>query len=192
MIKYFFLILMTSMMACGDQASGTTTQTPSEPTSSSPSTNASSSAPASPTTSASPVATETPAAPVVSSQTPASPASGGARIPLTGIYWKLIELNGKNIEGKTAKEMYLFLDPSSPQLKSHSGCNLVMGEAKTSGPNKMRFINLLSTTMPCNTPDIDSAFQKAMEEVAEYAINGNNLQLNKKGSVPVMKFVAKR
>ena len=192
MIKYFFLILMASMMSCGDQASGTSTQTPSEPNSITPSTNASPSAPSSPETSASPVAAETPSTPAASSQTPASPVSGGPRIPLTGIYWKLIELNGKNIEGKTAKEMYLFLDPSSPQFKSHSGCNLVMGEVKTSGANKMWFINLLPTSGPCNTPDIDIEFQKAIEEVAEYAINGNNLQLNKKGSVPVMKFVAKK
>lgn len=88
--------------------------------------------------------------------------------------------------------MYIFFDPSSPQFKSHSGCNLVMGEAKTTGANKIWFINLLPTTMPCNTPKIDAEFQKALEVVAEYAINGNNLQLNKKGAVPVMKFVAKR
>ncbi len=192
MIKYFFLILMTSMMSCGDQASGTSTQTPSEPTSSTPSTSASSSTPESPANTTSPGTPETNANQVTNTQTPASPVSGGARIPLTGIYWKLIELNGKNIEGKTEKEMYLFLDPSSPQFKSHSGCNLVMGEAKTSGSNKMWFINLLPTTMPCNTPEIDTEFQKALEQVAEYAITGNNLQLNKKGSVPVLKFVAKR
>lgn len=192
MIKYLFLILMITSMSCGERATDTNTQTASETTSNSPATNPSTSTPASPATSSTPVAAETPSTPSASSQTAASPVSGGARIPLTGIYWKLIELNGKNIEGKTEKEMYLFLDPSSPQFKSHSGCNLVMGEAKTSGANKMWFINLLPTTMPCNTPEIDTEFQKALEQVAEYAINGNNLLLNKKGSVTVMKFVAKK
>ncbi len=192
MIKYLFLILMITSMSCGERATDTNAQTASESTSNSPVTNPSPSTPASPATSASPVAAESPATPAASSQSPASPASGGPRIPLTGIYWKLIELNGKNIEGKTAKEMYIFLDPSSPQFKSHSGCNLVMGEVKTSGANKMWFINLLPTTMPCNTPEIDTEFQKALEEVADYSINGNNLLLNKKGSVPVMKFVAKK
>lgn len=192
MIKFLFSILLLSTISCSDHASGTsTTQTPSEPTSSSPAANGPSSTPSSPATSASQGTPETPAS-TPSPQTLASPVTGGTRIPLTGIYWKLVELNGKNIEGKTAKEMYLFLDPSSPQFKSHSGCNLVMGEAKTSGTNKMWFINLLPTSGPCNTPEIDIEFQKAMDEVAEYAINSNSLQLNKKGSVPVMKFNAKR
>ncbi len=87
--------------------------------------------------------------------------------------------------------MYLLLDPGSPQFKSHSGCNLVMGEAKRGGTNQMWFINLLPTTSPCNTPDIDIEFQKALEAVTDYTQNGNILLLNKKGGVPVMKFMAK-
>ena len=190
MIKYLLLLLLISLISCGDRTTDTNVQSKSEPTSSSPAANESNS-PVSTTTN-SPGTPETPVKPSTAAQTPAAPVSSGSRIPLTGIYWKLIELNGKNIEGKTAKEMYLFLDPSSAQFKSHSGCNLVMGEAKTTGTNKMWFINLLPTTMPCNTPEIDVEFQKTMEQVAEYSINGNNLQLNKKGAVPLMKFVVKK
>jgi heat shock protein HslJ len=131
------------------------------------------------------------AAPTASQQTPAAQNVPGSQSPLTGTYWKLIELNQNNIEGKTAKEMYLLLDPSSPQFKSHSGCNLVMGEAKRGGTNQMWFINLLPTTSPCTTPDIDVEFQKALEAVTDYTQNGNILLLNKKGGVPVMKFMAK-
>jgi heat shock protein HslJ len=179
-------------MSCGNRASDSVAQTASEPTTSSSAVSESSPEQASPSTSANSSSQETPATSPAGSQTPTAQGYGGPRIPLTGIYWKLIELNGKNIEGKTAKEMYIFMDPSSPQFKSHSGCNLVMGEVKTSGSNKMWFINLLPTTMPCNTPDIDTEFQKALEEVADYSINGNNLLLNKKGSVTVMKFIAKK
>ena len=99
---------------------------------------------------------------------------------------------GKTLKEKQQRKCTSFWTPSSAQFKSHSGCNLVMGEAKTTGTNKMWFINLLPTTMPCNTPEIDVEFQKAMEQVAEYSIIGNNLQLNKKGAVPLMKFVAKK
>ena len=110
---------------------------------------------------------------------------------MAGINWKLVELNGKNIEGKTAKEMYLFLDPSSPLFKSHSGCNLVTGEVKRGGTDQMWFINLLPTTMDCNTPDIDAEFQRALELVSFYKVTGKTLVLSKKGNVPVMTFIAK-
>lgn len=110
---------------------------------------------------------------------------------LTGTYWKLIELNGKHMEGKTAKEMYLQIDPASPQLKSHSGCNLVMGEAKVSGPNQLRFTNLLNTTSECKTPEIDAEFLKTMESIRYYSIKGNILTLGKGSSDTAMKFMAK-
>lgn len=111
--------------------------------------------------------------------------------PLTGTYWKVVELNGKSMEGKTEKEMYLFLDPSSAQFKSHSGCSMVLGEAKRGGANQMWFINLLPTTNTCKTPEIDAEFQKALEVISEYSLNGNVLLLSKKGSEPVMKLTTK-
>jgi len=115
----------------------------------------------------------------------------GPQSTLSGTYWKLLELNGQNIEGKTAKEMYLAIDPSSPQFKSHSGCNLVTGEVKRGGTDQMWFINLLPTTMECNTPDIDSEFQRTLELISFYKVTGRTLVLSKKGNVPVMTFMAK-
>jgi heat shock protein HslJ len=128
-----------------------------------------------------------------SAPTASTPArvSTGPQASLTGTYWKLLELNGKNMEGKTAKEMYLTIDPSSPQVKSHSGCSLVMAEAKTSGTNQLWFINLLNTTGECKTPDIDAEFIKAMEGISQYDIDGNILILSKGGAEPTMKFMAK-
>ena len=120
-----------------------------------------------------------------------APAEAINQTPLTGTYWKVVELNGKSMEGKTEKEMYLFLDPSSPQFKSHSGCSMVLGEAKRGGANQMWFINLLPTTNTCKTPEIDAEFQKALEVISEYSLNGNVLLLSKKGSVPVMKLTTK-
>ena len=175
-MKYLLIVLTISVMACGNQATDTNAQTPASPTA---------------TTSTTSTATGSPATAAGNQQTPPAQVSGGPRIPVTGMYWRLIELNGKNIEGKTAQEMYLTLDPTSPQFKSHSGCNMVMGEVKISGSNQMHFINLIPTSGPCNTPEIDTEFQKALEEVSEYTVSGNNLLLNKSGSVTVMKFVAK-
>jgi len=195
MMKYFFLFMMISVMSCGDKVSDANSQTAAGTTSTTQTTtNTTASVTDQPSTpeSTSPTTQETQALPVTNHSSTPAQVVPGQKSALTGTYWILLELNGKNIQGKTAKEMYFTIDPSSPQFKSHSGCNLVMGEVKTSGTNKMWFINLLPTSGPCNTPEIDVEFQKALEEVREYVVNGNNLVLSKKGSVPVMKFVARR
>ena len=188
-----FLVIFT--MACNEKATDTNSQVATEPvTTTSTVINDSARADNSTQTPASnmPSAQEKQAGSSSSQQPAATQVIPGQKSPLAGTYWRLLELNGKNVEGKTAREMYIFFDPSSAQFKSHSGCNLVMGEAKTRGTNQMWFINLLPTSGPCNTPEIDTEFQKAMEEVAGYVVNGTNLILSKKGSLPVMKFVAKR
>jgi heat shock protein HslJ len=166
-MKYLLLFVTICIMSCGDPSA----TTKSEPT-------------ATPMTSA-------PPAPDTSAQTTPVQVSSGTQSPLTGTYWKLMELNGKNMEGKTAKEMYLFLAPDSPQFKSHSGCNLIMGEAKFTGTNHLQFTNLLNTTSECKTPDIDAEFLKTMEAISGYAHKGNILLLTKGGSVTGMKFMAK-
>jgi heat shock protein HslJ len=90
----------------------------------------------------------------------------------------MIALNGKAMAGQTAKEMYLFLDPSSPQFKGHSGCNTVIGEAKRDGGNNLRFINLITTSMDCKTPAIEAEFTQALEGIRSYAIQGSMLALS--------------
>lgn len=162
-IKHLLIILTISIASCGDRASDST---PNQP-----------------------LASNDPA-PTSIQQSPPTQVAGSTNTPLAGTYWKVIELNGKNIEGKTTKEMYVFLDPSSPQMKSHSGCNMVMGEAKFTGPNQLRFTNLLNTTSPCNTPEIDEEFLKTMESITGYTHDGSSLILSN-GKTKVMKLAAK-
>lgn len=192
MTKYFSLFLLLIAMSCAEKTAETTTQAATEPAASTPtSTSAAPVDQAPATSSTSPVTQETQTTPATSQQPAATQVVPGKKYALTATYWILTELNGKNIEGKTAREMYIFFDPTSPQFKGHSGCNLVMGEAKTKGSNQMWFINLLPTSGPCNTPEIDTEFQKALAEVAGYTVTGNVLVLSKKGAVPVLKFRAK-
>ena len=126
---------------------------------------------------------------------PTAPASTqvtpGASNTLTGTYWKVVEVNGQNVENKTAKEMHFLFDPASPQFKGHTGCNMIMGEAKRTGNNQIRFINLLNTEAACSTPDINKAFQKAVETVTEFSISGNTLLLKSDPSTVLIKCVAK-
>ncbi|MBK9106290.1 MAG: META domain-containing protein [Saprospiraceae bacterium] len=194
-MKYFLIVLTITILSCSGRTTDSSAQAPEAPNAP-----AASEAPAAPSAQTAPVAPNAdnaqtapaaPSAPTANQQAQITQAAGAPQVPVAGIHWKLIELNGKNVEGKTAREMYLFLDPSSPIFKSHSGCNLVTGEAKRGGTNQMWFINLIPTSGDCKTPDIDLEFQKALAETAFYKVTGKTLVLSKKGQVPVMTFVAK-
>jgi heat shock protein HslJ len=194
-MKYLLVLFAITILSCSERATTSSAQAPEAPNAqTAPATNETPTAPTTQTTPVAPATSNTPtapAAPTASQQAQVKQAAGAPQVPVAGINWKLVELNGKNIEGKTAKEMYLFLDPSSPLFKSHSGCNLVTGEVKRGGTDQMWFINLLPTTMDCNTPDIDAEFQRALELVSFYKVTGRTLVLSKKGNVPVMTFIAK-
>lgn len=194
-MKYLLVLLAITILSCSERATTSSAQAPEAPNAqTAPAANEAPVAPPTQTAPATPSSTAAPAAPTAptaSQQAQVKQAAGAPQVPLAGTYWRLVELNGKNIEGKTAKEMYLFLDPSSPLFKSHSGCNLVTGEVKRGGTDQMWFINLLPTTMDCNTPDIDADFQRALELVSFFKVTGRTLVLSKKGNVPVMTFIAK-
>jgi len=111
--------------------------------------------------------------------------------PFTETYWKVVELNGQDVQGKTAKEMYFLFDPTSAQFKSHSGCNLVIGEAKRPGGNQLQLTNIINSSMECTTPTIDADFLKAVQSVRQYTISGNTLLLKKDAATVVIKCVAK-
>ena len=194
-MKYLLVLLAITILSCSERATTSSAQAPEAPNAqTAPTANEAPVAPSAntaPDAPSAPAAQTAPTAPTPSQQAQVKQAAGAPQVPVAGINWKLVELNGKNIEGKTAKEMYLFLDPSSPLFKSHSGCNLVTGEVKRGGPDQMWFINLLPTTMDCNTPDIDAEFQRALELVSFFKVTGRTLVLSKKGNVPVMTFIAK-
>lgn len=194
-MKYLLVLLAITILSCSERATTSSAQAPEAPNAqTAPTANEAPVAPSAntaPDAPSAPAAQTAPTAPTPSQQAQVKQAAGAPQVPVAGINWKLVELNGKNIEGKTAKEMYLFLDPSSPLFKSHSGCNLVTGEVKRGGTDQMWFINLLPTTMDCNTPDIDAEFQRALELVSFYKVTGKTLVLSKKGNVPVMTFIAK-
>jgi heat shock protein HslJ len=178
-MKQVFLLLLAALLACGqadttNQANATSSGEPATTTSAPASEQATAPANTTDGTTA-PAAAGAPAAAAPATQ-PA--ATSGPKASLTATYWRMIALNGKPMAGQTAKEMYLLLDPSSPQFKGHSGCNTVMGETKRGNTNQLRFINLINTTMDCRTPAIEAEFMQALEGIRSYAIQGNMLALS--------------
>jgi heat shock protein HslJ len=178
-MKYAFLLLLAALLACGqaDTTNKATDTASTESATAAPSagTDPAPAAANTPEGTTAPVAGEAPATAAPSAQ---APATSGPKASLAGTYWRMIALNGKPMAGQTAKEMYLLLDPSSPQFKGHSGCNTVIGEAKRGTGNQLWFINMITTTMDCKTPAIEAEFTQALEGIRSYTIQGNMLALS--------------
>jgi len=121
----------------------------------------------------------------------ATAASQGPKASFTGTYWKLIDLNGTPMEGKTAKEMYLLFDPSQPAFKGHSGCNTLWGEFLRGTADQLRFTYINNTSMNCGTPDIEASLIQALEAVASYAIAGNTLTLRNSKGATILRLEAR-
>jgi len=113
-------------------------------------------------------------------------------VSLENTYWKLVELNGQPIsdaeDGK--KELHLVLKSSDSTLSAFAGCNGVGGSYQLTSGNRLRFSNMISTLMACPELEAENAFKKALETVDNYAINGDELSLNKAKMAPLARFKA--
>ncbi|WP_455170086.1 META domain-containing protein [Aegicerativicinus sediminis] len=110
---------------------------------------------------------------------------------LTGNYWKLSELNGKEItENDYQNEPYLILYTSGDRVFGNSGCNTFRGGYEMMEGNRLKFSGMASTMMACAKDKIESDFLKVLENVDNYAIAGDTLSLNKARMAPLAKFVS--
>lgn len=179
MMKSLLLLPFLVLLACGgpkpaDRAQPASTEQP-----------AASTAPA--------AGQPAPAGPGQSPQDNASAAkTEGPKASITGTYWKLVDLNGDAVAGKTSKEMYLLFDPSQPAFKGHSGCNTLWGELNRGTTDQMRFTYINNTSMNCGTPDIEASFIQALEAVASYAIAGSTLSLRNSQGATILRLEARQ
>ena len=120
-----------------------------------------------------------------------SPAAQGPKASFAGTYWKLVDLNGTPVAGKTTKEMYLLFDPSQPAFKGHSGCNTLWGEILRGTADQLRFTYINNTSMSCGTPDIETALIQSLEAVASYAIAGQTLTLRNRQGTAILQLEAR-
>ena len=178
-MKLTYLLLLAALLACGQADTTKQSDTAAAPETTTAAHSAGNDPAAAPDNTAdgatAPAAGEAPAAAAPAAQ---ATATSGPKASLAATYWRMIALNGKPMAGLTAKEMYLLLDPSSPQFNGHSGCNTVMGEAKRGTGNQLRFTNLLTTSMDCKTPEIEAEFTQALEGIRSYTIQGSMLALS--------------
>jgi copper homeostasis protein (lipoprotein) len=114
-----------------------------------------------------------------------------ANATLTGRYWKLTELMGKNVEaGTSTKEIFVKFDDKAKKVNGNSGCNNFFGSYETVNDYKINFSKMGSTKMACPKMDLERDFLNAFEKADSYIIKDNKLQLVKARMAPLAVFEA--
>ncbi|MDD2724939.1 MAG: META domain-containing protein [Methylovulum sp.] len=128
-----------------------------------------------------------------SKTTDLNPAAPKLSAALTGIYWKLTELNGESVadaKGSGRREIFMLLDEDG-RVSGNGGCNGFGGTFKTSGDGfRLTFSQLIGTQMACPDMSLESRLFKVLEATDSYYVNHNELQLIRARMAPLAKFIA--
>jgi copper homeostasis protein (lipoprotein) len=109
---------------------------------------------------------------------------------LTGIQWKLIELNGQPVPA-LKRQPYFILDAGG-QVSGFGGCNTFAGTyTRDEAASRISFGQLASTTMACIAGlDVEGSFYEMLRNVDNYSLNGDHLTLNRARMAPLARFEA--
>jgi heat shock protein HslJ/dienelactone hydrolase len=103
--------------------------------------------------------------------------SSAVETPLVNTYWKLIELDGEAVETHADQpEVHLILEGEDEQIRGFAGCNRFFGDYEVDG-SRLSIGHLASTMSACPYLDEEVAFFGALENVVEYEIVGESLEL---------------
>ena len=122
-----------------------------------------------------------------------APAGGttSAAKPLTGTYWKAIELDSKSIPSQAGtREVHLQFQMDG-RVAGFDGCNQMTGPYTQSGDN-LTFGRMAATQMACmNTSGTEQAFRGALEHTSRFRIAGDRLELFNDAGTRLAAFVAR-
>lgn len=112
---------------------------------------------------------------------------------LTGVYWKLTEINGKSLDSfqlNPGREAHLRFDAAKSMVSGNSGCNQIFGPYESGGsPGKILFKNLGSTMMMCiSAMDLEQEFTATIKQVAQYELRNGTLVLSDAGGKALFRF----
>ncbi len=113
-------------------------------------------------------------------QPTAASGKGNVMAELKNTYWKLIELDGKNITmaPTQAREVRITLASEGSRLTAFGGCNQLAGGYVQDG-SKLRFTQMMGTLMACESPlmELESQVLKMLGATTSYRIAGGQLTL---------------
>ena len=112
---------------------------------------------------------------------------------IAGKYWKLIKLEGQEVEMVENQESEIFftLNAEDNTVGGFAGCNSITGEFELAEGNRIRFTNMGITMMIC--PDLlvdESEYMQVFELTDNYTIHNDTLSLNVGRRAPLAVFEA--
>lgn len=100
--------------------------------------------------------------------------------------WKLIELNGKPVEGN-AETHYLILHTDNHRIEAKAGCNIIIAEYDLKNEFQLSFEKGATTMMAC--PDnLEDEFLEVLNTIDNFTTDGTYLSLNKARMAPLARF----
>ena len=115
----------------------------------------------------------------------------GGNATLTETFWKLVEINGKPLQGyKGTRDIHIILKNQDHRVQGFAGCNNIMGSYELKEGTFIQFKKIASTLMACPDMSTEDALKKVLEKVDNYSISGKHLSLNKARMAPLARFEA--
>lgn len=112
---------------------------------------------------------------------------------VTGKYWKLKTLEGREIEmsENQEREAYFILDAKDNRIKGFAGCNTFNGTYTLEDGNRINFSQMATTMKACADVAVnESEFLKVFELANNYTIQDDVLSLNIGRRAPLAVFEA--
>jgi len=107
-------------------------------------------------------------------------------------YWKLIEINGKEINpsDKPNREPHLVLETTDHRLTGSGGCNSFSGSYEILSDNHIAFSKIAATRMACQDMEVETQLFKAFETTDNYILKDDSLLLSNAQRAVLARFVA--
>lgn len=101
--------------------------------------------------------------------------------------WKLVQLNGKKIEG-SADTHYLVLHSDKSRAEAKAGCNNLNLGYELKNEFQIKFSKGMSTIMACPDGNVEQEYLKVLTKVDNLTTDGKTLSLNKARMAPLAIF----
>ncbi len=110
-------------------------------------------------------------------------------IELTGKYWKLVRLNGKQIQAES-REPFIRFNAEDNRVNGNSSCNMFNGKYELLEGNRIKFSPFAMTKMACIGNNIEADFVQIFEKTTNYSLASNELILQDEFETTLAKFEA--
>ena len=109
-------------------------------------------------------------------------------------YWKLIELNGKQVElddNTGGQGAFIILKNENNRFNGNTGCNTITGTYEIDPErNRIKFSQMATSLKACLNMEVEEELKKVLEIVDNYAVtsDGKQLMLNRARMAPLARF----